>query len=148
MLTKYDPGCAPDPARWLALDEGERIELVRRYHRRERIRVPNERLHAAAHAVVETQIAMGDATPAAATLQRLMAEGLDRHDAVHAIGSVLMRHLWRVMDDDDIPEDQIEPVYFAELEAFSAQKWYDEYREESGGDAPADGGPEGSPRIH
>jgi hypothetical protein len=49
------------------------------------------RAHAATHVVVENQAAMGDATAVPATLARLMREGLERHDAVHAIGSVLMQ---------------------------------------------------------
>jgi hypothetical protein len=45
--------------------------------------------HAAFHVVIENQIAMGDETPAREALDRLMAEGLSRHEAVHALGSVL-----------------------------------------------------------
>jgi hypothetical protein len=48
------------------------------------------RAHAANHVIVENQLAMGDATVVPATLARLMQEGLDRHDAIHAIGSVLV----------------------------------------------------------
>ena len=39
--------------------------------------------------IVENQVALGDAFAARAVLLRLMAEGLDRHEAIHAIGSVL-----------------------------------------------------------
>jgi hypothetical protein len=46
--------------------------------------------HAAAHVLVENQVAMSDATVVPVTLNRLMREGLDRHDAIHAIASVLM----------------------------------------------------------
>jgi len=45
------------------------------------------------HAVVETQIALGDELSAAQTLDRLLEERLDRHDAIQAIGSVLAEHL-------------------------------------------------------
>jgi hypothetical protein len=48
----------------------------------------SERLHAAAHVIVENQAALGDATVVPATLDRLMREGLDRHDAIHAIAYV------------------------------------------------------------
>jgi hypothetical protein len=62
--SRYDPHQHIDPDDWQALDESERIELVRRYHRRERIRLPNETAHAAAHVIIENQIARGDAFPA------------------------------------------------------------------------------------
>jgi hypothetical protein len=33
-MQRYDPLKAPDPEEWLALNEQERIELARDYHRR------------------------------------------------------------------------------------------------------------------
>ena len=95
-MNKYDPLKGPDPAKWLAMDEGERIALVQDYHRRAKIRLPNQIVHAAIHAVVETQIA-GQEVPAREVVERLMIEGLDRHDAVHAIGSVLAGHMHKLM---------------------------------------------------
>ena len=73
---------------WLALDESERTRLVVRYPRRQRIRLPNGTVHALVHVIVENQVALGDAFPAKGVLFRLMSEGLDRHEAIHAIGSV------------------------------------------------------------
>jgi hypothetical protein len=43
--------------------------------------------------MVEAQIALGDETPASRIAQRLIGEGLDRHDAIHAIGMVLAEHI-------------------------------------------------------
>ena len=84
-----DPLEAPEPKEWLAIDEAERIQLAQDYYRRARVRLPNEKLHAVFHVVVENQIALGDEIPVQSTLQRLMVEGLDRHEAIHAIASVL-----------------------------------------------------------
>jgi hypothetical protein len=123
MLTRYDPERAPDPKRWLAMDEAGRIELARRFHRKARIRVPREDVHAAFHAVVETQVAMGDETPAAATLQRLMAEGLSRHDAVHAIGYVLVGHLHEMLKQEGEVEADPNEEYFRQLRELTADKW-------------------------
>ena len=86
---RYDPLRTPDAEQWLDLDEMERMDLVADYHRRARIKLPNPRLHATLHVIVENQILLADETPVAATLERLLAEGLDRHDAIHAIASVL-----------------------------------------------------------
>jgi len=85
-MPRYDPLKAPDPEEWLELDEQERIDLAQDYHRRARIKLPSALLHANMHAIVENQIALGDETPARRVLQRLMNEGLDRHQAIHAIG--------------------------------------------------------------
>jgi hypothetical protein len=119
---KYDPLKAPDPKEWLSLDEGERIVLAEDYHVRERIQIPGLRAHAVIHSVVETQIAEGDQLPVKATLSRLMAEGLDRHDAIHAIGSVLLRHMQRLFQHVPMGADP-NARYYAELEALTPESW-------------------------
>ena len=88
---KYDPNNDVDPDEWLSLDERKRILLAEDYHERAGIELPNVRIHAIMHVVVENQITMGDEIPTRETLDRLMAEGLNRHDAVHAIGSILSK---------------------------------------------------------
>ena len=40
-MQRYDPLEAPKPEEWLGLDERERIDLARDYHRSARIRLPN-----------------------------------------------------------------------------------------------------------
>ena len=121
-MQHYDPLEAPDPEEWLELDEHERIELVRDYHRRARIHLPNEKLHATLHAIVEAQIALGDETPAGRIAQRLIGEGLDRHDAIHAIGMVLAEHLYDVLKTAKSDMDPNAP-YFAALERLTAEDW-------------------------
>ena len=91
-MKQYDPDRDPSPEEWLALDEQERIGLSEEYHRRHRIRIRNAKLHAVVHAIVENQLALGEPV-VVATVARLRGEGLDRHDAIHAIGSVLSVHL-------------------------------------------------------
>ncbi|MCE3272233.1 MAG: hypothetical protein K0S57_2630 [Ramlibacter sp.] len=85
--THYDPDAAPDPKEWLALDEHERIRLAKNYHQAARIKLPDAKAHAIFHAAVENQIAQGYG-PSCRALERLQQEGLSRHDAIHAIGSV------------------------------------------------------------
>jgi hypothetical protein len=51
-----------------------------------------------------------------------MEEGLDRHDAIHAIGSVLAAHLHDVTKAEESaapPQD----AYFAELDRLTAASW-------------------------
>jgi hypothetical protein len=121
-MQRYDPLEAPDAEEWLALDEQERIDLVLNYHRKARIRLPNAKVHAIVHAMVETQIALEDETPARRTAQRLMDEGLDRHEAIHAIGWVLIELMSDLMDE---PESRAEPnaPYFAALDRLTVEDW-------------------------
>jgi hypothetical protein len=117
---QYDPKEHIHSDAWLALDESERIQLVRRYHRRHRIRLPNETIHAAVHVIVENQVAFGDAFPAKAALLRLMKEGLDRHEAIHAIGSVLLEKSFAVISEQKAGSD-LNADYMEKLKPLTAE---------------------------
>ena len=117
----YDPNWILDAAAWLELDEAERISLVMDYHRRARIKLPNAKLHAANHTIVENQAALGGAYVVAGTLERLMQEGLDRHEAVHAVGSVLMGQVLAVQQGR--LKGDLNEAYTQKLAELSATKW-------------------------
>ena len=120
-LLQYDPHEHINSDAWLALDELERLQLVRRYHRKQRIRLPNETIHAVVHVIVENQVALGDAFPAKAALLRLMKEGLDRHEAIHAIGSVLSEKLFEVMSEQEAGD--LNADYMEKLRSLTAESW-------------------------
>jgi hypothetical protein len=129
-MRKYDADRRPEPAAWLALDEYARIELVAAYHRRHHPRTPRIRLHSTFHAVVENQLAEG--VPAVVeTLDRLRAEGLSRHDAIHAIGSVLATQVFHALRDSQATQGEQQPadapdlndVYAAALRNLTAATW-------------------------
>ena len=86
--TGYDPDVGPDPVHWLSLEEAERLRQTKDYHRRHDPSLAEPEIHAAVHVVIENQIATGYEAPTQGALERLMAEGLTRHEAVHALGSV------------------------------------------------------------
>lgn len=120
-MDHYDPAHAPDPAEWLALDEDERMLLVRAYHREAGSKMPNRRIHASLHAVVETQAAMGDELPVRRAIQRLMGEGLDRHEAVHAVASVLFGSIIDTANVED--GDEAQAAYNDKIERLTADGW-------------------------
>ena len=115
---RYDPTQAPDPGEWLALGEAERLEAVIRCHERLKVHVGTLQIHAAVHATVETQLAQGY-QGATRALERLMAEGLDRHEATHAIGSVLAEQIRRVLQGRAFEADEFE----AALATLDAESW-------------------------
>jgi hypothetical protein len=118
----YDPLLAPDAEAWLALDESARISAVEAYHEAERFKLPNLRVHATFHVVVETQIAMGDELPVREKVRQLMAQGLDRHDALHAVISVLVTNIFGPMKGKPASPDP-NHAYFSALRRLTAQKW-------------------------
>jgi hypothetical protein len=118
----YDPLYAPDPAEWLDLDEDERGSLVEAYHRRAGIDLPDEGAHTAIHVVVENQIALGDELPTRRAVERLMAEGLDRHEALHAVGSVLVNHMYDLAQA--AAASPVSPdTYTAAVERLTVESW-------------------------
>jgi hypothetical protein len=121
-MEHYDPLLAPDPAEWLAAEEGQRIALVVDYHEGARVKLPNQRLHAAIHVIVENQIAMGDEFPVRRVLDRLQSEGLDRHEAIHAIGSVLAGHLSDLLSTGTRKGD-VNEAYWTALARLTAEGW-------------------------
>ena len=66
-------------------------------------------------------MALADETPVAAVVKRLMQEGLDRHEAIHAIGCVLMGTLHETAQDDR--EADPTSAYYRELMQLTAEKW-------------------------
>jgi hypothetical protein len=122
-MNRYDPSQAPDPVEWLDVDEQERLDRVERYHRRARIDLPNCTLHATIHVAVENQLA-ADYEPAVRALARLMKEGLSRHDAVHAIGSLVAEQIYDLLKLKDSPE-ALRARYYAALERLNAAQWRD-----------------------
>jgi hypothetical protein len=123
-MDRYDPDVPPDSRDWLALDEGERVLLVEQYHRDARVSLPRRarRIHATIHTVVENQLALKDQTIVRATLQRLMEAGLTRHDAIHAVGSVLAEHLNDLLHAQSLPAKGHAP-YYAALQQLTAENW-------------------------
>ena len=123
----YDPEIAPNPAEWLALDEQVRIDLIEHHHHVAHIKLPNAKIHAAFHAIVENQIAL-DLEPVVRAMARLQREGLSRHDALHAIGAVSADHVFEGLksnQQDDASTTQAH--YNAAVERLTAKSWRDQY---------------------
>src|SRR5262249_14211263 len=85
----YDANTAPDPELWLATAESWKITAIEAPHRALGADLPNPRMHATMHAIVENQLAEDTPVEARATLERFLAAGVARHEAIHAIASVV-----------------------------------------------------------
>ena len=122
-MRRYNPEKPPIPDEWLSLDEGERIQLVEAFHRKAREELPNHRLHAAFHVTVENQIALGH-PPVVRAMDRLHAEGLSRHESLHAIASVLAEQFYGIMSDPSTAAAaEHQANYDGAVERLTAAKW-------------------------
>ena len=70
---------------------------------------------------VENQVLLGEETPVAAALRRLMGEGLDRHDAIHAIASVLSGVMYDAVTRKEARD--LKAVYYSEVSRLTAEGW-------------------------
>ncbi len=118
----YDPEVAPDSETWQSLDEDERIMQIEAYHRHADFPTEHPEIHAAFHLVVENQVALGDETPTRRTVERLMGEGLTRHEAIHAVGTVLSDEIVSVMRGESAAEPS-EETFNSALEQLTAESW-------------------------
>ena len=119
---RYDPDRPADAAQWLRLDEQERMAAVRAYHRRAKVKLPNEELHAVFHVIVEDQLAMQLQHVVDAST-RLQAEGLTRHDCIHAIASVLSGELFDLLKAETPWSGDADEHYARGLAALTAKSW-------------------------
>ncbi len=120
-MAYYDPNEEPDPDEWLAESEEDRIDAARRYHVDHDIDVPDVFMHAMIHATVENQVAAGDPPETAEAVDRLIRQGLDRHEAVHAVGYVLAQHMFRMVKGTRTGDTNA--AYVAALRQLTAGKW-------------------------
>jgi hypothetical protein len=95
--------------------------LVEDYHRRARIELPDVAVHATIHAAVENQLASND-EPVGRALARVMKQGLSRHDAIHAIGSVVAIQIYDALTLKETPAT-LRARYYAAIERLTAAEW-------------------------
>jgi hypothetical protein len=128
--TTYDASHAPVPDEWMATDDESKRAAIEAHHRA--LGVAARPIHAELHLIVENQLAAGDPPEARAALDRLVGEGLERHEALHAIGSVVATALWNITRRGaPVGRDAMARA----LEALRASDW----RAERGSDpAPSD----------
>jgi hypothetical protein len=121
----YDPSIAPDKGEWLALDEGEQLDIVAVFHESHGEFGNSLDVHAGIHVVIETQLAL-DTPEVTAALDRLMKQGLTRHDVIHAIGTVFLESIHDLVESDHTSDGDDNERYYERLSSFNAVDWLDE----------------------
>lgn len=126
-MLQYNPDDDLPVSDWTALDESEQISAVRRYHEQEGIDVPNLDLHAILHTIIENQVALESETPVPDALDRLQDEGLSRHDAIHAVATVLMDHFDSVIgltkESEGTSESFDVDGYYRDVRSLTKDDW-------------------------
>jgi hypothetical protein len=125
-MRSYNPLQAPDPAAWLALQEPERIALVSACQKQAGVKTRLPDMHTIMHVTIENQIASPESPQAKQAMERLQAEGLDRHDALHAIGSVQTGFMNDMLANKS-SRGFGTPAYHAALDRLTADSWRKEF---------------------
>jgi hypothetical protein len=104
MTLDYDAQNTPDPGRWLAADEDERMQAVLAYHEGldNHPEAESMQAHAGVHAAVETQLVKEDPPVVREKMDELLEAGIDRHAAIHALAVPLSHVMYGVVDEDDV----------------------------------------------
>jgi hypothetical protein len=91
----YDPNSRPNPATWVALDPVYRDLIIREYHKTNPDQLSTEETdgHIAIHAIAETALADNAHPQPRALLAQYLVAGYSRHDAIHAIGQMLLNQV-------------------------------------------------------
>lgn len=119
-MNEYNASKIPNPEKWLALDELTRLELVTEFVNKyeKHIEEQARRIHASLHVIVENQLAM-KSEPTPETYSRLIKQGLNRHEVIHAIGAVISEDMFNIMQGDK--EQGLK--YQERLKKLTAKKW-------------------------
>ncbi len=121
-MDKYNPDKPIDPSEWLEIDEAERIGLVRDFHETLEDEMPDDALsiHSTVHVIVENQLAMGvELIPE--TIAKLTRQGLDRHEAIHAIGAIISEDIFNIVK---CTTQELSPKkYRRRLDKITAKRW-------------------------
>jgi hypothetical protein len=125
--TSYNPEVPPDAQAWLVSPENQRLRSVATFHMVNRLKSGNQKAHAALHVAIENQIASGFG-PTVRAMKRLQEQNLSRHDAIHAIASVLAEHLHKAMNSDPPPDSgSLQFAINLDIDLLTAMNWKTKY---------------------
>lgn len=124
VTMKYDPMKPPLKSRWLALDESDRIAQVKKYHREKKVELPRFTLHATLHVIVENMLAE-EIPDAVETMRRLQSEGLNRHQALHAVATAVMYYLHDKLNAPPSQEIASSEECLRYIREMTVEKWYE-----------------------
>jgi hypothetical protein len=83
----YHPLQAPESAAWLGLTPADRLNAVAACQRAAGVTTDLPDDHTRLHVAMEDLLARGPETAAGREMARLMASGLDRHEAIHTLSA-------------------------------------------------------------
>ena len=121
-MLQYNPEVTQNPSDWLAMDEEDRIQLIEEYHHSKRIKMGSVKAHAMFHSMVENQIVEGVESVVHA-MDRLIKQGLSRHDAIHAIGSIIAEQFYEATNNEGTSGGSPQDRFNEKVNRLNAKDW-------------------------
>lgn len=122
-MDTYNPLIEPNKDEWLKSSEYDRIDAVREFHENSDDEFEADgalSIHSTLHVIVENQLAM-EVELIPETIEKLTRQGLDRHEAIHAIGAIISEDLFYIMRGE---KTEFSPKqYRRKLEKITAKRW-------------------------
>jgi len=120
-MKEYDALIEPESEKWLKLSEENRIAIIESYVRNHEKTIEEEAflLHSSIHMVVENQLAENIESTKEA-YNRLLRQGLNRHEAIHAIGAVVTEDIYDMLKNKKTFNHE---KYKNRLRKLTAKKW-------------------------
>ena len=107
---------------WNALSEDDRIEHVRAAHEATRsVSGQDPTAHATIHVLVENRLAENH-PGATRAFERFRAAGLSRHSTIHALASVVTRHMLTMLETGATPDETTVNADFDALDPAALRK--------------------------
>lgn len=121
-MNEYDPSIDPGKDAWLEATESERLAAVLEFHENSEENLDESalNLHSSIHVIVENQLAM-DVELLPETIKKLMRQGLDRHEAIHAIGAIICNDIYEITRGEKT--EFLPKQYRRKLEKITAKRW-------------------------
>ena len=123
-MNTYNPLIEPNKDEWLESSEYDRIDAVREFHENSNDDEFEEddalSIHCTLHVIVENQLAMSvELIPE--TIAKLTRQGLDRHEAIHAIGAIICEDIFYIVQGK---KTEFSPKqYRKRLGKITAKRW-------------------------
>ena len=118
----YNPNIQIDKQQWLEMDEAQRIAIVETFHAQndEDLEEEAKTLHASFHVIVENQIAQ-NVTIVEQTIAKLIRQGIDRHEAIHAISAIMSEDILNAARGEG--EEFTIKKFRKKFEKITAKRW-------------------------
>ena len=119
----YDPDERLNIEEWLTLDDSQKVKIVSDFHESIKEEFSDDgafAMHSHMHVIVENQIA-GNVELVPETVDKLMRQGLSRHEAIHAVSAILAEDIFDMLQGK-VEEFSLKK-YRRKLEKITAKKW-------------------------